>query len=577
MNPKFKFALAVLSIAVLAGCSSFGRIESTVKRAEDSADSARISIDDLRNTRGTQRRNTVVFTDAPWVDTHAVVARKKEAPNALGCDVSFAPSSAVDLMEFAQWVTTICGLPVRVTPDALSAVSGLASAAEGNSGQGQGSSAGAAARPGVPPLPSLPSAGGVPARSIASTPTAGVRASQITDIRWSNKPVRGLLDVVTTKLGLNWKFVDGVVTIHYVDTKTFQFYAIPSATSTESVVTSGTTSASGVSGGSGAGGGGSGGSSSGIQGTSGSSQSTSIVSKTSITEDLEKNVKTMLTPTVGRMAMSSSTGTITVTDTPEVLARIGSYIAAENVRMTKQVLLNVKVLSVSLSDKDSLGLDWSVLYTSLSKNFGMALNTAFTGNIKGGSGSFAIAPTAGGEYQKFAGSSAIVKAIAEQGRVSVMTSPSVTTLNMQPVPVQVAKQTSYLASVQTTATASVGSTTSLTPGTVTTGFNMRVLPVVMNDNQLLLQFDVNLSALQQIRQVISGNSMIEIPEVDNRIFSQKVSLRSGETLVLSGFEQRVDQGNKQGLGHADNFLFGAQGTDNKHDVIVVLITPVLLD
>lgn len=564
-----RLAAAALLVALLPGCASWNRIDQSVRRAEASADSAQVSIDELRATRGAARRDTVVFTDSPWVDTKAISLRKTPttmAASQLSCDVTFAPSSPIDLMEFAQWVTTICGIPVRVAPDAINAVNGLASTA----GDGTG-----APTTGAPRAQATTLDRSNTRNNATSIPSAAVRASQITDIRWANRPVKGLLDVVTAKLGLSWKYDDGIVTIHYLDTRSYQIFAIPSTTQTESLVTSGTTSSTGVSGGSS--GGTSGGSSSGIQGTAGSSQSTSIVSKTSITDDLERNVKAMLTPTVGRMAMSTSTGSLTVTDTPETLARIATYIAAENARITRQVLLNVKVLSVSLTDKDSLGLDWSVLYSSLSKNFGMSLSTAFTNDIKGASGSIAIANTAGGEYQKYAGSNAIVKAIGEQGRVSVMTSPSVTTLNMQPVPVQVAKQTSYLASVQTTTTASVGSTTSLTPGTVTTGFNMRVLPVVMNDSQLLLQFDVNLSALNKIRQVISGSSMIEIPEVDNRIFSQKVSLRSGQTLVLSGFEQRVDQGNKQGLGSPDNLMFGSQGTDNRRDVIVVLITPVLLD
>ncbi|WP_157288461.1 hypothetical protein [Uliginosibacterium gangwonense] len=33
----------------------------------------------------------------------------------------------------------------------------------------------------------------------------------------------------------------------------------------------------------------------------------------------------MLTPKVGHMAMSASTGSITVTDTPEELAKVGAY------------------------------------------------------------------------------------------------------------------------------------------------------------------------------------------------------------------------------------------------------------
>src|SRR3546814_14442978 len=86
----------------------------------------------------------------------------------------------------------------------------------------------------------------------------------------------------------------------------------------------------------------------------------------------------MLTPGVGLSSISPSTGTITVTDRPEVIELIASYLEDENKRITRQVLLNVKVLSVTVSDSDSVGINWNMVYNSLDK-FGIGLSTAFTG------------------------------------------------------------------------------------------------------------------------------------------------------------------------------------------------------
>ncbi|HBO9594643.1 TPA: PilN family type IVB pilus formation outer membrane protein, partial [Pseudomonas aeruginosa] len=314
------------------------------------------------------------------------------------------------------------------------------------------------------------------------------------------------------------------------------------------------------------------GSGGGISGNSGSSQSTGVTINTDITKDIGNSVQSMLTPGVGRMSMSSSTGTMTVTDTPEVLARVGDFLNGENSNITKQVLLNVKVLSVTLTDKDDLGIDWNLVYTAVNGKWGIGWKNVTQADAAAVQGSVSILDTS----SQWAGSNLLVKALAQQGRVSTITSPSVTTLNLQPVPVQVARQTSYLASIQTTNTADVGSTTSLTPGTVTSGFNMNLLPYVMPGKELLLRYSINLSALKQIRQVSSGDNTIEIPEVDNRIFSQMVKLRSGETLVLSGFEQSVDNGSKAGVGSASNWLMGGSlKRDNSKDVIVVLITPIV--
>src|SRR3546814_3811594 len=89
----------------------------------------------------------------------------------------------------------------------------------------------------------------------------------------------------------------------------------------------------------------------------------------------------MLTPGVGLSSISPSTGTITVTDRPEVIELIASYLEDENKRITRQVLLNVKVLSVTVSDSDSVGINWNMVYNSLDK-FGIGLSTAFTGDRK---------------------------------------------------------------------------------------------------------------------------------------------------------------------------------------------------
>jgi type IVB pilus formation R64 PilN family outer membrane protein len=278
------------------------------------------------------------------------------------------------------------------------------------------------------------------------------------------------------------------------------------------------------------------------------------------------------------MSMASSTGTVTVTDRPEVLSRIGRYLDAENKKLTQQILLNVKVFSVTLTDKDSAGIDWNLAYKAASATTGFKMSNGFTTGMD----TSAVTGNVGVLDGAFAGSTAIIKALSQQGRVSVVTSPSVTTLNLQPVPVQVARQTGYVASISTTNTANIGSTSSITPGTVTTGFNMDLLPSVMPNKELLLKYSINISSLIRIRSVSGGGaddetaSHIEVPELDNRIFSQKVRLKSGSTLILSGFDQTSESGNKSGVGSSWNMLMGGGASrETNRDVIVVMITPII--
>ncbi|HEX7684855.1 MAG TPA: PilN family type IVB pilus formation outer membrane protein, partial [Trinickia sp.] len=124
----------------------------------------------------------------------------------------------------------------------------------------------------------------------------------------------------------------------------------------------------------------------------------------------------------------------------------------------------------------------------------------------------------------------------------------------------------------------VGSQTSLTPGTVTTGFNMTLLPHMLDDGTVLMQFYTNLSVLDALQTVSSGGAnplQIQTPQIDTRNFLQRVAMKSGETLVISGYEGAADNSTQQGVGKPSNILLGG-GYDARRsrEVIVILITPL---
>jgi len=342
-------------------------------------------------------------------------------------------------------------------------------------------------------------------------------------------------------------------------------------TRSESTVKSGLLTATG----SGSSGGGGGSSSTGASGESGSNQSTTVSIKTSLIGDIEKNVKAMLSQQPqGRMFLSRSTGTLTVSDRPEVLSNVSKYLNSINRSITRQVLFNVKVFEVTLSDKDQTGLDWTAVYTNLSNNWGFSLKNATTGiGANAVSGSLSILDTS---KSPWAGSNLIIKALSEQGRISNVRSPSVTTLNLQPAPIQIGNVQSYIASSSTTTTASVGSSTSLTPATITSGFNMMLLPRIIDQDNLLLMITLSMSSKPTFTPFTSNGSSVQTADYDTKNLSPKVKLRSGQTLVLTGFEENSENATKSGVGDPGFFgLGGSRIRSTDRNVLVVLITPVV--
>ncbi|WP_409567898.1 PilN family type IVB pilus formation outer membrane protein [Rugamonas sp. DEMB1] len=435
--------------------------------------------------------------------------------------------SVNSLAELAERITLRAGIPTKVSPDAL----GPGYAAAGN-----GNGAGAAR-------------GNGPIR-----------------ITYNNGNFEGLLDTAAARFGVYWKYVDGAIQFFCTESRTFQINAIPGDSSMSANITSGAGSTGGVAGGAG------GAAASGANGVSTSnSQNIAVASKLSVYASIEKSVGAMLSGH-GKVVASPATGAITVVDTPDTLERIAGFIEGENKSLSRQVVINVTVLSVNLADADEYGINWNLVYQGLSHKYGIKNNAAAGSNSVGFSAG--ILATAS---SKLAGTALVINALSEQGRVRRQTTASVVTLNNQPVPVQVARQTSYLQSSQTTVTALVGASTTLTPGSVTSGFNMSILPHVLANGTVMLQFSTDISALRAIRTVSSNGSMIETPEMDTRNFLQRVAMKSNETLIISGFEQTDDNLDRSGVGTAANYLFGGGfKAKSSKEVIVVLVTPTTM-
>lgn len=424
------------------------------------------------------------------------------------------------VMEVAQRLTLLFGVPVTVAKDALETTQPLAAQA-GASSPPQVGQAGTTA------------------------------ASDIVSIAYSGS-LSGFLDIVAARYGLSWELVDGKVAIFRNITRTFVMKAVPGNAALSSKVSTGSTNG----------------------GAASSSETTLSASVLSVWQSIEDGIKAMLTDK-GRVVVSPATGTVTVTDAPAAMKSVEAFIEQQNAHLSRQVTVQVQVLSVSLDESDNYGINWDAVWQSLGGNYNIALGNLLAPAAGSTGLTFSVPDTATGNMAQWKGSSAIISALAKQGKVSVVTSVTAVTLNNQPVPVQVGRQTGYLASSTTTITDGTSST-SITPGTVNTGFSLTVLPHIQDAENLFLQYSVDISNLLELRQITSGDSTIQTPDIETRNFMQRIGLKTGETLVLAGFESAQNSALTQGVGDPRfPLLGGGQNGINNKNIIVVLLRPIL--
>lgn len=533
--------LAATLCLLLSGCAPLERIDkidNQVSRDENQAD---------KHLHALKKGSVVRDLTSQWINPYPLNAQPGGNSLLPPCAVAINRPGSITLAEVSAFISKRCRLPVVVTPDAQAILAPTGGKTEQING----------------PVPAPDPNGLVPLAALGgSSARAAPVVSGGTALRgvfWQGE-LGGLLDNVTTRLGLSWRYEQGRIAIFYLDTRTFPVMFMDSKASFGSKTVSGTTSSMGATGDSSGGG---------LSGDSNTSQATEMEIKSSLYEDVTNTIKSMLTPGTGRMNLSA--GVLTVTDTPRVLEQIGRYLEDRNKELNRQVVLNVQVYSVEKRTQDQYGIDWNAVFNSGS--VGLSLTNAFTGAASDAlNGGVSILDGKG------AGTKAFIKALSEQANVSVMTEASSMTTNLSAVPIQVALQQDYASNVTTENTANVGSSSSITKSTITTGFNMTVLPFLMPQSpKMQLQFAINMSDDPTMRTFTSEKTSVELMKTRLKTFTQRVIMQSGQTLVLSGYQSLNNTANRQGVGSFRFFgLGGGANGENNKTMLVILITPVIL-
>ncbi|MGH0003793.1 secretin N-terminal domain-containing protein [Pseudovibrio ascidiaceicola] len=378
-------------------------------------------------------------------------------------------------------------------------------------------------------------------------------------LRYSGK-LSGLLDVVSTKFNLAWRYDRKKISLTSIVTQTFDVPALPIIANLSFDLRS--KSATNTTGG----------------GTD-SGQTATTTTAVDLWKEFDEGLKSIIgEETDGTYSLSNTAGTVTVTADPETVSRVSEYVRKMNARLSDQVAISVQVYSLRFKDTNAYNLDVGAILSQAGKyavNIGNQGVVAATDTAGPGLG-WALVESNG----LFGGSNYLVQALATKGDVSVVTTASVTTLNGVPVPLQVGEQRDYVKSVKTTEGEN-GTETELQPGSVTSGFNLHLVPRVDRTGDLLLQYGINISELTGTDDGFdtfeSGDTRIQLRRLSQRNFVQQSRIPNGKTLVLSGFEQVRSASKQSGVGKpAFSLLGGGESSSVEREIVVIAITPTLL-
>lgn len=409
------------------------------------------------------------------------------------------------------------------------------------------------------PLTSFPSQGRIERTGVPSGPIPLSFTGDLTDY----------FDNIAATLGINWEYVNGEVKFFRLLTKTFQLSVSPGTLGYKDEVTSGGSGGSGTSA---------------TAGSFASSTTASVDAQMAPWQGVENAIKTMLTP-AGKSYVNMASGAIVITDTKESVDRIGRYIESENDLLNRQVRIELREILVEDTGSSSAGLDINLIYnrfrdaglsvdglTTNSPNYNIA-STAPRTLVDAATGTMTLNVTNSASY--FAGSSIAAQALNGVGKVVSDSTRSVITTNRTPGRLQDVTDRAYLAETKPASGGALdggSGVPGLTPGVVTYGDNVTVVPTVGNNGDVLLQLFSTRSNLIELNSVTAGTGatfqQINTPVLNRKKFSQNFRVRNGETLIIvSNASEGWGSKDRQGL-------TGASTSASRSKVLsVLMVTP----
>ncbi len=321
--------------------------------------------------------------------------------------------------------------------------------------------------------------------------------------------------------------------------------------------------------------------------TGGSSRSANVGTRieTENLADFWKELQTTLMTIVGnvdgrQVIVTPQTGLVVVRAMPGELRSVQDYLQRSQLVLQRQVILEAKILEVSLSDGYQQGINWSQIFElgGASKTVAVSQSSALLNNTDNIGGVFGAAFDVG----DFA---ALVELLKTQGTVQVLSNPRVATVNNQKAVIKVGTDEFFVTDVSSTTT--TGTATTTTPSVTLTpffsGIALDVTPQISADGAIILHVHPTISQVtDQTKVVTIGADNFTLPLALSSIRESDsiVRARSGQVVVIGGLMQNNSSDtNAQTPGLGDIPLLGNLFRQKRHrsvkSELVILLRPSL--
>jgi len=346
-------------------------------------------------------------------------------------------------------------------------------------------------------------------------------------------------------------------------------------------------------------------------GSADKNSTTSEISGTAVVtrneSDFWKGIEVDLHALVGEGAdrsvvINRQSGVILVRGMPSELRDVTEYLQKTQSTVTRQVILEAKVVEVELNSAYQAGINWGRVFADGANKYFLG-QTAPPGGFDvnpltpsgdpitvgpGNAVTSAVTSALGGAFTIAANTAnfnAFIELLSAQGRTRVLSSPRVSTLHNQKAIIKAGSDEFFVTGIKSDTTTGTATTTSLdvqlTP--FFSGVALDVTPQISEDGGVLLHIHPTVSEVtDQNKRVSFGGSTSDLPLALSQIRESDsvVRAQSGQVIVIGGLMRETRKrdnykvpllGDIPGVGHA----FRSERDQGKTVELVLLLRPLV--
>lgn len=307
------------------------------------------------------------------------------------------------------------------------------------------------------------------------------------------------------------------------------------------------------------------------------SNNTSVVtqSRSNFWMTLTKTLKAMVGTKDGRaIVVNPQAGLVIVRAHPNELREVSTYLDSAQAVMDRQVVIEAKVLEVTLNAGYQSGVNWHLLEMKLN-NEGLDTNT------KDFNGIFTFTPSDEGTF------SMVLKLLQDQGRVQVLSSPRISTLNNQKAVIKVGGDKYFVTNISNTTvagTTSSDSTQDINMQPFFTGIALDVTPQIGPNGHVTLHIHPIVSKVTADDRTftVSSKEVTNLPLAATSIRESDsiVRAKSGQVIVIGGLMEDNSANYNADTPGIDktvlNPLFTRKNYSASKTELVILLRPVVV-